>query len=487
MCAKPLSCAALLVAVLAAPVFGATLVVDAGAPPGGDGTREAPFSDFDAALGAARSIRAASDETIVIQATGRFVITHELLCNVPRLKIFGKLRLRHDERGRPTGAEPGTETTIAASGDLVNVDRALLAITASEVEIAGLVFDGGDPAIANVAVDCCDEAQFHWQTGAFVQGASRFVVRGCSFQGVAVPIFTRLSGGRVEGSLFAGGALAGCVLDGGTAAQPAAIDVERCTMEGCGEGAVVISGEVGAGLASPPGVAPVADESFGDETRLDVTIANSGLAGGSHGLRIFPRTHWSTLPPGDTRDFDAAARVVALVHGNTFTNNGFYAVTADFPLRRTLSASSAGAQTWCRTPAAPVTVEATFFENTYAGNGFFFGPDYPNPGFFGFELLYKHLGFFLVNAESFHMGATMQITDLDGEFVDAGGALHADIDNPACDPDSQCISAPPCDAGGGPCSGTSTPIDGTHPALGNVLRFNGGPNRITAPCPSSGG
>src|SRR5688572_30291727 len=137
------------------------IFVDRQSPPGGDGSRRAPYPAIARALELAREIRARSRAPIVVRvAPGEYEEEFPLYLDVSQLELRGSTQLIEDKDGLPRNCgtanavspciEPGSETVIASATPLAT-RQVLLAIAptmnspsdrVSDVTVQGFVVDG---------------------------------------------------------------------------------------------------------------------------------------------------------------------------------------------------------------------------------------------------------------------------------------------------------------------------------------------------------
>lgn len=310
--------------------------------PGGDGSAGAPYQTIARAVQRAREIRAERRSRIIVRvAPGWYVEDFPIYLDLSNFELRGSTRLIKDDDGLPQNCgtdviaspcvEPGTETVIAPAAPLTT-GQVLMVIAptrdtpadrVTDVTIRGFVLDG---KTANVAAS---------GTGIFIDRAEDFSVRGNVTRHVLVGILTRLASGTIRGH-FAYDSNDGLAISGGSSIYPATVQVfgNRLTNNR-------LQGAIGLGAAgvrariNAPAIQPVQTvyDRIQHVAEVPDTLAimlrhNDISRNGSFGIRL--ESYSGNNSFYDTVDAQPMTAVIrAIVHGNSFVNNGEYGLTVE--------------------------------------------------------------------------------------------------------------------------------------------------------------
>lgn len=229
----------------AAPPAAITVYVNCAAAPGGDGSKQSPFSTITAALPRGRTLAASSMVTISV---GTGVCDEETLpieLNFP-VEVRGSRAPDVDDAGLPLGSQDRDTLVTWTPPSPVPPSVAMLSffrITGSDVRISKLSLDAkilpGTPGVLAPP----RTAPF----GVIVQNAEDFVVDQLRIVRMGVSIRTQGdSSGRIRDSYF-GQVNAGIVLTGGDPAAPPTVVAENNRIVDFWTGAFALAGAGPAG------------------------------------------------------------------------------------------------------------------------------------------------------------------------------------------------------------------------------------------------
>jgi hypothetical protein len=397
-----------------------TIFVQAGAPPGGDGSAQTPYRRITDAVVNARTIRQFANDRIIIHvAAGTYVGSYDaaalgsnpdfeilpIILNVSKLALRGETSLIEDDGGLPTGTDTGTETVITSDVPLA-LGQSLLVVAPTtdgmepnDVTVSGFVLDAQIPGTSGLR-----------GRAIIADRALGFVIRHNLIRHTFVSIETRLASGIIQGNLLVNNTADGIDATGGSQAHPAEVvilgnratkNLEGIILVAIANTLVVQRGENEVTL-SPLQTTFNRDDPL-DEMNipdtLEATVTANDFSGNSPNIY---NTSDATQPITGT--------TVATVRNNLLRANGDYGIDVDagFPLRsipRELIA----------------TFEGTFSENDLGGNT-------RAPAFFGFTRLFVSLGINPRSQYKYLQDSRFDAVASDGEFA------AFDFDNPASDP-----------------------------------------------------
>jgi hypothetical protein len=197
-----------------------TILVDAEAAPGGDGTPHAPFARIVDALDAGRALAAGREVTIVVKPGSYTAEPRPLVFDYP-VHLKGPTVLLRDADGIATGAVQSAATIrgIPASVPMIS-------LTGAGVAIRGLRLDGGGTVGIGIAVD--ESVAFRLEDLFVSNFASGIVVSA--------------SVGKIEGSYVGSPTITGVALNGGNTAHPADVHFVRNRVVGYMDGGLALQG-----------------------------------------------------------------------------------------------------------------------------------------------------------------------------------------------------------------------------------------------------
>ncbi|AMO23696.1 hypothetical protein GCM10027034_37060 [Ramlibacter solisilvae] len=409
---------------LASIAFAQKVFVDINAPPGGDGSNQAPFNSIETAVAYANGL---SETPTIEVAAGRYPVSATLVIQKGMI-LRGSNRMLTDSDGFPTGADPQTESRIVGTAAL-GANR-LVSIganngqTISPIDIRQLTFEAG-PGMGDIM---------------HLTGVQDFTIRSSVFVGSTtlpqptrgIGVLTNASSGELGGN-FVRGLTAGVIVRGGSAASPANVTFHDNRSVGHGNGGVFLSG--------------TSDGTLYSGNQLNATVRNNDLSGSAFsaqgfGLRITVKSQDDPIHDIDNGHVTADVRDNRIV-GN-FTG---IALDAGFTFRLIPPDDNV-----CDPRSFTGTLDLTFRDNAVSGSTGF-------PTVISFTRLQTTLGIPtapLSRCQYLH-GATYSIDDRGGVFA------GAKFDHPATDPFI------------GPCA-----ADLTNEPLNNVLTINGIPQSTTS-------
>jgi hypothetical protein len=414
------------------------LYVSASAPvAGGDGSFANPYRRITDALVRARADRAsgaiAPEMPIRIHvAPGTYVGTFfdffleghpeyeqlPIVLDLPRLSLFGSTHLVLDERGLPTGAEPGGTTLrvdvwLLSLQTLVLLTRTSADAIGNEVTLEGFSFEGIQGAQNSASV--------------FVDRVSDFRIRNNLIQHSDYGVVTRLASGTLEGNLLVETGEATAV-GGGSLEHPAVVHLVRNRAArnqkhgfmNCPTAPVQFVLDPGtnppdlAGAISAP-LQVTFDRNDPDDFRnlpdtlTVVMIGNDASENGSLGIRLMGNVY-----PYDYRTADdtqpLTGTLTAILVGNTSVDNGEYGVDIE------------GGFTERAEPRAFLqNLSAHFLDNSFVGNG-------RSQALFAFRHWTAAVGYEPLQRFKFAQDSRIEVTDPHGDLA------GFDLDHPATDP-----------------------------------------------------
>ena len=336
------------------------IYVDGAAPPGGDGAT--PATAYQTIRDAVTDANASpADAPTIHVAAGTYIEAPNITITKDGVRLLGSTHHVLDGRGLPTG-DVTTPAIVRPAVATAPAGVALLRIHASNVEVAGLVFDGGfprppaGPTGQGVPLLRADGAAVH-------RALAGLHIHGNSFQNTTQALFFRLSRATISGNFLARNTngLAFYAATAGGAPGPHALFEGNRVVDHVNGGTTFL-GFVGSllpptfaslGLLPTPGV-------------NEVLILNNDYAGNAdartpvNGIFYPQALQYSALlfatAGSDNSDPLQPGSLAATIAGNTFSRNG-YGIGIN---QRVLLTSPQSAQ----------VLEMQLSGNRYCGNAF---------------------------------------------------------------------------------------------------------------------